>query len=44
MLVGQGKKWELWSEEQWASKREQWLGEEDNVGSDIPEELQNLSL
>lgn len=39
MLVGQGKKFELWSEERWMD----WL--DDDVGDDsIPEEMQSLSL
>ncbi len=39
MLVGQGKKFELWSEDRWFS----WLDEADQ-GDDIPEEMQSLSL
>ncbi len=39
MLVGQGKKLELWSESHWSA----WLDESD--GEDvIPEEMQSLSL
>jgi MraZ protein len=39
MLVGQGKKFELWSEDSWFD----WLdgAEQDD---DIPEEMRNLSL
>ncbi len=39
MLVGQGKKFELWSESRWF----EWLDESD-VDDDIPEEMQSLSL
>ena len=39
MLVGQGKKLELWSEDRWSS----WLDESDNDDL-IPEEMQSLSL
>lgn len=39
MLVGQGKKFELWSEERWF----EWLDDSDDDGQ-IPEELQTLSL
>ncbi len=39
MLVGQGKKFELWGEERWFD----WLDEADD-DSDIPEEMQSLSL
>ena len=44
MLVGQGKKFELWSEAQWLSAREIWLVEEANKGDALPEELMTLSL
>lgn len=44
MLVGQGKKFEIWSEELWTSKRDAWL-EEDNLGDEaLPEEMMTLSL
>lgn len=44
MLVGQGKKFEIWSEELWNQKRDAWL-EEDNLGDDeLPEEMMSLSL
>ena len=44
MLVGQGKKFEIWSEELWNSKRDSWL-EEDNLGDDaLPDEMMTLSL
>lgn len=39
MLVGQGKKFELWSEARWFD----WLDEADD-GDAIPEEMQSLSL
>ncbi len=42
VLLGQGNKLELWSEEIWISRRDAWL--EDQSGLDIPEELQTLSL
>jgi MraZ protein len=31
VLVGQGKKFEIWSQERWESQRQQWLGE---IGQD----------
>jgi MraZ protein len=43
VLVGQGKKLELWSEEVWLSERDKWLEEAVNV-SVIPEELLSISL
>jgi len=47
VLVGQGKKFEIWDAKVWTEKRDNWL--ENSVGSDgnvggFPEELQNLSL
>ncbi|TNC81589.1 MAG: cell division/cell wall cluster transcriptional repressor MraZ [Oleiphilus sp.] len=39
MLVGQGKKFELWSESRWFD----WLDEADGEDA-IPEEMQSLSL
>ena len=39
MLVGQGKKFELWSEQKWLD----WL-DASELDDDIPEEMQSLSL
>lgn len=44
MLVGQGKKFELWSEEQWFKARETWLAEEAEATEALPEEMKTLSL
>lgn len=44
MLIGQGKKFELWDEQQWQSGRAGWLAEEKNSGNDLPPELQSLAL
>lgn len=43
MLVGQAKKFEIWSEAQWNEERAQWL---DEKGSEVglPPELEMLSL
>ena len=43
-LVGQGHKFELWSEESWTDSREGWLKEANQPESDLSEELQNLAL
>lgn len=44
MLVGQGKKFEIWSEDLWNEKRDAWL-EEDNLGDEaLPEDMMTLSL
>lgn len=42
VLLGQGKKLELWSEASWIARRDSWL--EDPASLDIPDELQSLSL
>jgi MraZ protein len=42
VMLGQGKKLELWSEEQWAKRRDSWLNDESSL--EIPDELKNLSL
>lgn len=44
MLVGQGKKFEIWSEDLWNAKRDAWL-EEDNLGDEeLPADMMTLSL
>lgn len=40
ILVGQGKKFELWDEQKWAD----WLAEESEKTADLPTELQSVSL
>lgn len=44
MLVGQGKKIELWDEQQWQTGRINWLAEEASSSGELPSELQSLSL
>ena len=44
LLVGQGKKFEIWSQERWESQRQQWLGEIDQDDQNISEELDSLPL
>ena len=44
ILVGQGKKFELWSKAAWQTHREQWLNP-NNKGKDaLPPELESISL
>ncbi len=43
VLLGQGQKFEIWSEARWLATRETYLQEVEN-GLEMPEELQNLSL
>lgn len=42
VLLGQGNKFELWSESHWVERRDAWL--EDQSSLEIPEELRSLSL
>lgn len=45
VLVGQGKKFELWDENHWQERRGQWLAEEASKdGAELPDELKTLSL
>ncbi len=44
MLVGQGKKFEIWDEQTWHHGRGNWLQEETQRAGEIPEELLNVSL
>jgi MraZ protein len=43
VLIGQGNRFELWEEERWKAREEEWLrGEESEAG--LPEELETFSL
>jgi MraZ protein len=42
VLIGQGNKFELWDEERWSAKRDEWLSDDDET--DLPAELESLSL
>ena len=44
MLVGQGKKFELWSEANWEERRQAWLELEARGGDQLPPELSEISL
>jgi MraZ protein len=44
VLIGQGNKFELWNEDTWNERRDQWLNEEDGDELDLPAELETLSL
>lgn len=44
MLVGQGKKFELWDESVWHEQRNVWLAQATMVEGNLPEELTTLSL
>jgi MraZ protein len=42
VLIGQGKKFELWDESLWAERMESWLG--DGTGDEMPTALAELTL
>lgn len=43
VMIGQGNKFEIWDEEAWNARREDWLAEDDAAGP-LPAELESLSL
>lgn len=43
-LVGQGHKFEIWSEEVWLERRDAWLAEASDPDSVLSEEIEELSL
>jgi MraZ protein len=43
ILLGQGKKLELWSKDLWSSRRDEYIAEV-NAPEVLPDELLNLSL
>jgi MraZ protein len=44
VMIGQGHKFELWNEEIWTARREDWLAEDEDEGLALPAELASLSL
>lgn len=44
VMIGQGNKFELWDEETWNGRRDEWLAEDDAADSELPAELGSLSL
>ncbi len=44
MLVGQGRKFEIWSNERWQKSRDEWLASDLAAADEMPNELKNLSL
>ena len=43
-LIGQGEKFEIWSDSQWQHGRDAWLNENSLAQSDLPPELTDLSV
>ena len=44
MLLGQGKKFELWDEDRWNAKRDAWFAADPGEGLGLPAELGTLSF
>lgn len=44
MLVGQGKKFEIWNDTQWETERDNWLAQSSDKNQQYPMELNDLSL
>lgn len=44
VLIGQGNKFEIWDEELWQSRREQWLEDEATSIDSLPDEMKTFSL
>ena len=44
MLIGQGKKFEIWDKETWTGNRDNWLAKGLGDSEELPAELQMLSL
>ncbi|MFW2372281.1 MAG: division/cell wall cluster transcriptional repressor MraZ [Gammaproteobacteria bacterium] len=44
VLIGQGKKFEIWDEQVWNDNQNAWLEEAESDDSDMPSSLENLSL
>jgi len=42
MLIGQGNKFELWDEQTWNTKRDEWLNED--YDGDMPADLESISF
>ena len=44
VLIGQGKKFEIWDEEVWNTSQEAWVESVQNGDDDLPAALEDLSL
>ena len=44
VLIGQGNKFELWNEDTWNARRDEWLNGADSKDMELPTELETLSL
>ncbi len=44
VMIGQGNKFEIWDEERWNTRRDEWLSETTEEDLELPDELGTLSL
>lgn len=44
VMIGQGSKFEVWDEDFWQTRRQDWLDEEASKSTELPEELQTFYL
>ena len=44
VLIGQGKKLEIWDEDTWSESQEEWLTSVQDDDSELPDALEELSL
>ena len=44
VLIGQGKKFEIWDDQVWSEKQQAWLDEVNDDDGEMPASLENLSL
>lgn len=44
VLIGQGKKFEIWDEQEWNDKQDAWLQDVNTDDTDMPSALENLTL
>lgn len=44
ILLGQGKKFEIWDKEAWEARRDHWLKDQNESDDNLPDEVQTLSL
>ncbi len=44
VLIGQGKKFEIWDEQGWSEKQDAWIKDVNADDSEMPSALENLSL
>ena len=44
MLIGQGNRFELWDDARWSERRDAWLATSKQTPTDLPSELESLSI